>query len=140
MQQFIVEVDVFDSAVEAVLSQNKEGEMRPCAFFSRCLSPAKQNYNVRNQELLASKLGLEEWSCWLEKSEHTFIMWTDQKNLVYLQTAKRLNTEQVRWALFFTQFNFTITYCHASQNINPLSWQFSTFDKTPDKSTMLPAF
>lgn len=86
-QQFIVEVDVFYCCVEAVLLQNKEGKKRPCAFFSCSLFPAKQNYNVRYQELLASKLALEEWRCWLKGLGHTFIMWTDHMNLAYLQTA-----------------------------------------------------
>ncbi len=41
---------------------------------------------------------------------HPFIVITDHKNLQYLRDAKRLNPRQARWALFFTRFNFTITY------------------------------
>ncbi|KAI2643971.1 Retrotransposon-derived protein PEG10 [Labeo rohita] len=33
-----------------------------------------------------------------------------QDNLQYLREAKRLNSRQARWALFFTRFNFQITY------------------------------
>ncbi|KAL0168422.1 hypothetical protein M9458_036644, partial [Cirrhinus mrigala] len=40
------------------------------AFYSRKLSPAEQNYNVGNRELLAIKLALEEWRHWLEGSTH----------------------------------------------------------------------
>ena len=46
-----------------------------------------------NRELLVVKLALEEWRHWLEGSVIPFIVWTDHKNLVYIQTA--------RWALFF---------------------------------------
>jgi len=59
--QFVVEVDVSDSGVGAVLSQRSEteGKMHPCAYFSRKLTPAERNYDVGNRELLAVKLALE---------------------------------------------------------------------------------
>lgn len=46
----------------------------------------------------------------LEGAEKPFVVWTDHKNLAYIQTAKRLNFRQTRWALFFSHFNFTLTY------------------------------
>lgn len=33
------------------------------------------------------------------------------RRLEYIKSAKRLNLRQARWALFFTHFNFAITYC-----------------------------
>jgi hypothetical protein len=69
-----------------------------------------------NHELLAVKMALEKWRCWLDGVEHPFIVWTDHKNLEYLRTAKRLNSRQARWALLFTQFNF---YRLGSKNIKP---------------------
>uniref|UniRef100_A0A3B3HPV2 Gypsy retrotransposon integrase-like protein 1 n=1 Tax=Oryzias latipes TaxID=8090 RepID=A0A3B3HPV2_ORYLA len=131
-RQFIVEVDASDSGVGAVLSQREDttGKLKPCAFFSRKLSPAEQNYDVGNRELLAIKLALEEWRHWLEGAEHPFIVWTDHKNLAYLRTAKRLNSRQARWCLFFDRFTFTITYRPGSRNVKPdaLSRIFSAHD------------
>ena len=46
------------------------------------------------------KLALEEWCYWLEGAEPPFTVWTDQKNLAYIQTAKQLNSHHARWALF----------------------------------------
>ncbi|KAL0192527.1 hypothetical protein M9458_010823, partial [Cirrhinus mrigala] len=69
---FRVEVDASTTGVGAVLSQ-AVGEpplLHPCAFYSRKLSPAEQNYDVGNRELLAIKLALEEWRHWLEGSTH----------------------------------------------------------------------
>ncbi len=103
--RFVVEVDAATLGVGAVLSQWK-GEtpvLHPCAYFSRKLSPAEQNYDVGNRELLAIKLALEEWRHWLEGAQHPFVVITDHKNLQYLQEAKRLNPRQARWALFFTR-------------------------------------
>ncbi|KAI2667222.1 Transposon Tf2-11 polyprotein [Labeo rohita] len=82
------------------------------------LSPAEQNYDVGNRELLAIKLALEEWRHWLEGSNHPFTIITDHKNLQYIREAKRLNPRQARWALFFTRFNYKITYRPGSKNIS----------------------
>ncbi|KAI2643005.1 Transposon Tf2-8 polyprotein [Labeo rohita] len=116
---FTVEVDASTTGVGAVLSQ-AVGEpplLHPCAFYSRKLSPAEQNYDVGNRELLAIKLALEEWRHWLEGSNHPFTI-TDHKNLEYIREAKRLNPRQARWALFFTRFNYKITYRPGSKNIS----------------------
>uniref|UniRef100_A0A3P9HCQ1 Gypsy retrotransposon integrase-like protein 1 n=1 Tax=Oryzias latipes TaxID=8090 RepID=A0A3P9HCQ1_ORYLA len=140
-KQYIVEVDASDSGVGAVLSQREtpSGKLKPCAFFSRKLSPAEQNYDVGNRELLAIKLALEEWRHWLEGAEQPFIVWTDHKNLAYLRTAKRLNARQARWCLFFDRFHFTISYRPGSKNGKPdaLSRKYNVTD-SPSSPTIIP--
>ncbi|KAI2647611.1 Transposon Tf2-6 polyprotein [Labeo rohita] len=74
------------------------------------------NYDVGNRELLAMKAAFEEWRHWLEGAKHPFTVLTDHRNLEYLRSAKRLNHRQARWALFFTRFNFSVTYRPGSQN------------------------
>lgn len=39
-------------------------------------------------------MALEEWQYWLEGTKHPFIVWMDHKNLAYIQTAKRLNSDK----------------------------------------------
>ncbi|KAK5877443.1 hypothetical protein CesoFtcFv8_024946 [Champsocephalus esox] len=72
------------------------------------------------------KLALEEWRHWLEGAEQPFVVWTDHTNLEYIRSAKRLNSRQARWALFFTRFDFSLSYRPGSKNIKPdaLSRQF----------------
>ena len=64
-------------------------------------------------------MALEEWRHWLEGAEHPFVVWTDHKNLEYIQTARRLNSRQARWALFFGRFKFSLTYRPGCQNTKP---------------------
>jgi len=114
--------------VGAILSQRSASDqkLQPCAFFSRRLSPAEMNYDIGNRELLAVKLALEEWRHWLEGTKVPFLVWTDHKNLKYISTAKRLNSGQARWSLFFTSFDFTLAYRPGSRYLKPdaLSHQF----------------
>lgn len=72
-----------------------------------------------NSKLLAVKLALEERRHWLEGVEKPFTVWTNHKNLAYIQSAKRLNPRQARWALFFSRFNFTLTFRPGSRNTKP---------------------
>ncbi|KAF7656700.1 hypothetical protein LDENG_00037160 [Lucifuga dentata] len=120
-RQFVVEVDASDVGVGAVLSQRgaADQKLHPCAFFSRRLTPAEKNYDIGNWELLAVKLALEEWRHWLEGTKTPFMIWTDHKNLEYICTAKRLNSRQASWSLFFTRFNFILSYHPGSHNIKP---------------------
>ncbi len=116
---FVVEVDASNTGIGAVLSQRQgnPAKMFPCAFYSRKLSSAERNYDVGNRELLAMKAAIEEWRHWLEGAEHPFTVLTDHKNLEYLRSAKRLNPRKARWAMFFTRFNFTVTYRPGTKNI-----------------------
>ncbi|TWW74436.1 Retrovirus-related Pol polyprotein from transposon opus [Takifugu flavidus] len=138
--QFVVEVDASNTGVGVVLSQRaqEDQKLHPCAFFSRRLTPAERNYDVGNRELLVVKLALEEWRHWLEGATLPFIVWTDYRNLEYIRTAKRLNSRQARWSLFFTRFNFTLSYRPGSRNskADALSRQFAGMeDEGPGRTT-----
>ena len=140
--QFVVEADASDTGVGAILSQRSPSDhkLHPCAFFSCRLSLPERNYDVGNHELLAIKLALEEWRHWLEGAEHPFIVWTDHRNLAYIQSAKRLSSRQARWALFFGRFSFSLTYRPSSQNVKPdaLSGLYSPENPGTGPETILP--
>ncbi|KAI2644583.1 Transposon Tf2-11 polyprotein [Labeo rohita] len=111
---FTVEVDASTTGVGAVLSQ-AVGEpplLHRCAFYFRKLSPAEQNFDVGNGELLAIKLALEsDVTGW-----------------------------RARWALFFIRFSFKITYRPSSKNISAdaLSRQFSS-DQPVEPEPIIPS-
>ncbi len=120
-RKFVVEVDASEVGVGAVLSQHfsSDDKMHPCTFFSHRLSSAEHNYDIVNRELLVVKLALEEWRHWLEGSGVPFIVWTDHKNLEYIRSAKRLNSRQAWWPLFFSRFDFSLSYRPGSKNNKP---------------------
>ncbi|KAK3529301.1 hypothetical protein QTP70_029172 [Hemibagrus guttatus] len=115
---FIVEVHASSCGIGAVLSQcyGSPGKVYPCAFFSQKLTLAEANYDVGNWELLYIKAALEEWCHWLEGARHLFLVMMDHRNLEYVCNTKRLNPRQAWWVLFFTQFQFSVTYRPGSKN------------------------
>ncbi len=137
--EFTVEVDASNTGIGAILSQRhgNPSKLFPCAFFSRKLTPAERNYDVGDRELLAMKAALEEWRHWLEGAKVPFIVLTDHRNLEYIRSAKRLNPRQARWSLFFSRFDFKVTYRHGSKNgkADALSRQF---DHLPASSSVEP--
>ncbi|KAK3516483.1 hypothetical protein QTP70_018758 [Hemibagrus guttatus] len=130
------------TGVGAVLSQQQGNPpvLHPCAFFFRKLSPAEANYDIGNRELLAIKLALEEWRHWLKGAKHPFVVLTDHKKLEYLRAAKRLNPRQARWALFFTRFQFTISYRPGPKNVkaDALSRLHSQEEPSEEPEPILP--
>ena len=63
----------------------------PIAFFSKSLSPIKQNYEIHDKEMLAIICALEEWRHYPESTPCQFEVWTDHKNLEYFHMSKKLN-------------------------------------------------
>ena len=60
-QPFIVEIDASNKAIAAILSQyGNDGYLHPCAFCSSKLSPAKQNYDIYDKELLSVVLAFQD--------------------------------------------------------------------------------
>jgi len=58
---FVVELDAPDYGVGALLSQKATMVSSSLCLFSSRLTPAENNYDIGNRELLAVELALQEW-------------------------------------------------------------------------------
>lgn len=71
---------------------------------------------------------------------HPFTFFTNHMNLEYLKSAKRLNSRQAHWALFFTSLKFPISYWPRSKNLkaDSLSCMYSAPPKEKSEECIFP--
>ena len=111
-----MEVDASDYVIGGVLLMEcEDGLWRPVAFLSKLLNETERNYEIHNKEMLAIIKGLEVWRHLLEGAQIKFEIWTDHKNLEYFMKAQKLNRRQARWALYLSQFDFTLKHVAGSK-------------------------
>ena len=81
---FQIKTDTSKYATGAVLTQlDSNGTRHPISFISKTFSPAEQNYEIYDRELLAIIRALEEWQHYIQGSPHTTIVLSDHMNLTY---------------------------------------------------------
>ncbi|SGY86371.1 BQ5605_C009g05813 [Microbotryum silenes-dioicae] len=112
----IIETDASDFAISGILSQVTDGHLRPVAFMSRKMLPAKQNYEIHDKELLAIVECIKIWRHYLEGSQHPFKIYTDHAALQYFQTKRVLTRRQARWSETVNHHKYTIKYRSGSKN------------------------
>ena len=110
-----IETDASDLAIGGCLTQEYDGKHHPIAYHSRKMSPAEQNYDIHDKELLAIVECLDQWRVYAEGAPGLNI-YTDHKNLVSFTTTKVLNRRQVRWSELLGQYKFKISYTPGKDN------------------------
>ncbi|MBW0512068.1 hypothetical protein O181_051783 [Austropuccinia psidii MF-1] len=105
-----LKTDASNYALGAVLSQVSDSGKHPIAFNSQNLIPAELNYEIHYKELLGIVWALKCWRVFLLSLSSPFEVLTDHSSLQYLMSAKVLTGHQAHWAVFLSEFNFSITY------------------------------
>jgi len=106
-----MKVDMSDYVMGGVLSMEcGDGLWRLVVFLSKSLNETERNYKIHDKEMLAIVRGLEAWRHLLEGVQFKFKIWTDHKNLEYFMKVQKLNRRQARWALYLSQFDFTLKH------------------------------
>ena len=54
-----------------LMQKDSNGDLHPCMYHSATFSPAEQNYNIYNRELLAVIQALKEWRHYLLRVAYT---------------------------------------------------------------------
>lgn len=106
----IVETDMLDYALAAILSMVTNDGVHPLAFLFRTFTALKLNYDVHDKELLAIYEAFRAWRHYLEGSSHPIDVITDHKNLKYFSTTKLLIRRQAQWSEYLTTFNMVIRF------------------------------
>jgi hypothetical protein len=87
-----LQTDTSGFAIAGILNRYEGfGTCRPVNFYSRKCSPAEQNYDTYDRELLAIVEMMKQWRHYLEGTNHKVFIQCDYKNLEYFQTSKVLS-------------------------------------------------
>jgi len=107
----ILRTDATSFAMASLLHQyNGFGILRPVNFYSRECSPAKQNYDTYNGELLAIVETMKQWRHYLDGAHHKVLIQCDHKNLEYFKTSKLLSQRQARRAEILSSYDCVIDH------------------------------
>ena len=113
----VLQTDASGFGIAGILNQFDDfGVLRPVAFTSRKCSPAEQNYDTYDRELLAIVESFKAWRHYLEGAAHTVLVRCDHKNLVYFTSTKVLSRRQARWAVILSAYDFTIEHLEGTKN------------------------
>ena len=108
---FTIATDASKFASGGVLLQtDTNGDWHPCSYIPQSFTPAEQNYDIYDQELLAIIRGLKTWRHYLHSSPFPVQVFTDHKNLTYFKEARKLNRRQAHWLLDLVDFNLQLIH------------------------------
>ncbi|MBW0577855.1 hypothetical protein O181_117570 [Austropuccinia psidii MF-1] len=106
----LVETNASNYALGALLSQVSDSGKHPIQFNSRTLIPEELHYEIDSKELLGIVLALKCWRAFIISLSSLFEVLTNHLSLQYFMSSKVLTCHQARWAVFLSEFNFSVTY------------------------------
>lgn len=108
--------DACIEGIGAILKQTqKDGEIKPVAFFSKKLNASQKKKKAIFLECLAIKESLKFWQHWLLGK--SFTIYTDHKPLENLNIKNRTDDELGDMTHYLSQYNFVIKYNPGRDNI-----------------------
>jgi len=92
----IVETDMSDHTLVAIIPIHTRQDIHPIAFHSRAFNSTKLNYDIYDKELLAIFEAFKKWRYYLEGTITPVEVFTNHKNLAYFCKSKTLSYCQTR--------------------------------------------
>ncbi|SCO92825.1 uncharacterized protein FRV6_16953 [Fusarium oxysporum] len=116
-RQVELETDASDFALGRQIGQRyDDGMLHPIAFYSHKMHGAELNYPIYDKEFLAIINYFKEYQHYLRGSKHQVKVFTDHKNIAYFATTQELNRQQLRYAEYLYEFDFTIAHYKGTDN------------------------
>jgi hypothetical protein len=110
-------MDASGFAIAGILNQyNCFAIHRPVNFYSQKCSPAEQNYDMYDRELLAMVETFRQWRHYLEGANYKILIQCDHKNLENFETSKVLSRRHARWAEVLSSTTFVIQHLEEEKN------------------------
>lgn len=138
-KQSVVDTDASDCAIGARLQQaDNQGRMKLISCFARKMTPAEQNYDIHDKELLAIIEALRKWRSYLQGARHKVVILSDHRNLQFFTTSKEFTRRQARWYDKIKEYDIIIKYCKGTENswADALSRRPDLMEKSNEKATL----
>jgi len=101
--------DCSDLGASGVLLQlHGEKKWYPVMYCSKKLNATQKNYTTTHKELLAIVYSVARFEQYLYNIKFTII--TDHNSLIFIQTATKLPSKLLRWAIYLSTFDYIIKY------------------------------
>lgn len=84
------------------------------SYASHRLQPREDAYSTIEREALALKWAVQKFHIYFVG--HKFILNSDHKPLVYIKSAKHINSRVLRWSLILKE-DFSVEYIKGSENV-----------------------
>lgn len=114
-QPFVLRTDASSTSVGAILMQRHGVMLHPVSYASRRLQPRETAYSTIEREALALTWAIQKFHIYL--FGRTFILQSDHKPLVYINSAKHINSRVLRWSLILMEYDFSVEYIKGSENV-----------------------
>jgi len=112
-----IETDASVLYKASILSQYEpDWHWHPRSDYNKRFLPVELNYDVHDKEIVVIVNWFQEWQHFLMGALAEIVVFTNHKNLEYINTPKLLNRRQARWAEILSQFNFKIVYRPGEKN------------------------
>ena len=129
-KHYILDTNTSAYAISATLSQDFPDRYHPVAYFSKSLLPAKHNYDIYDQELLAIIYTLKAFQYLLLNAPQQFLIQSDHNNLKYFKSPQKIIAQQAHWQQYLQDYNFELVHFPGKSNmITDLLSQRKDFEK-----------
>lgn len=116
--KFVLQVDASEEGMGAVLMQeDSEAKRHLIHFSSSKFHKAEKQYHINEKECLAMVWAIRRYRHYLEDKH--FVLRTDNRALVWLQSHQDDRAKLTRWALLLQEFSFTIEHVAGKANQLP---------------------